>query len=128
MRSRVVASSASGSLLSSWSAFSGFLQVLEIDTLDLSGEPDTDPQVDVNPDSLAYVIYTSGSTGRPKGVMLEHRSVVNFLLSMHQEPGITAPADAPVYIFDHDFAELRQVASSFESFLAAYVAIPSGPA
>jgi amino acid adenylation domain-containing protein len=39
---------------------------------------------------LAYVIYTSGSTGRPKGVMLEHRAVVNFLLSMHREPGITA--------------------------------------
>ncbi|WP_047475091.1 AMP-binding protein, partial [Delftia sp. ZNC0008] len=46
------------------------LQVLEIDMLDLSGEPDTDPQVDVNPDSLAYVIYTSGSTGRPKGAQL----------------------------------------------------------
>jgi amino acid adenylation domain-containing protein len=40
--------------------------------------------------SLAYVIYTSGSTGRPKGVQLEHRSVVNFLTSMHREPGIRA--------------------------------------
>ncbi|HSX91436.1 MAG TPA: amino acid adenylation domain-containing protein [Hydrogenophaga sp.] len=42
------------------------------------------------PTDLAYVIYTSGSTGRPKGVMLEHRAVVNFLLSMQREPGITA--------------------------------------
>ncbi|MEP7246628.1 MAG: amino acid adenylation domain-containing protein, partial [Gammaproteobacteria bacterium] len=37
---------------------------------------------------LAYVIYTSGSTGKPKGVMVEHRGVVNILLSMQQRPGI----------------------------------------
>ncbi len=55
------------------------LQVLEIDTLDLSGEPGTDPQVEVNPDSLAYVIYTSGSTGRPKGAQLSHRNVARLL-------------------------------------------------
>lgn len=48
-----------------------------------------------NPDStltsrnLAYTIYTSGSTGKPKGVQIEHQSVVNFLISMIQEPGIT---------------------------------------
>ncbi|GGN03917.1 hypothetical protein GCM10011609_48820 [Lentzea pudingi] len=30
---------------------------------------------------LAYVVYTSGSTGRPKGVMIEHRSLVNVILS-----------------------------------------------
>ncbi|WP_353175961.1 non-ribosomal peptide synthetase [Delftia acidovorans] len=55
------------------------LQVLEIDTLDLSGEPGTDPQVEVSADSLAYVIYTSGSTGRPKGAQLSHRNVARLL-------------------------------------------------
>ena len=40
------------------------------------------------PRNLAYVIYTSGSTGRPKGVQIEHRNLVNFLLSMQQEPGL----------------------------------------
>lgn len=41
------------------------------------------------PDNLMYVIYTSGSTGKPKGVQIEHRSVVNFLTTMRQEPGLT---------------------------------------
>jgi len=42
----------------------------------------------VSPDSIAYIIYTSGSTGKPKGVRITHRSVVNFLNSMQQKPGI----------------------------------------
>jgi amino acid adenylation domain-containing protein len=40
--------------------------------------------------NLAYVIYTSGSTGRPKGVQIIHRAVVNFLLSMCEQPGLSA--------------------------------------
>jgi amino acid adenylation domain-containing protein len=41
-------------------------------------------------DSIAYVLYTSGSTGRPKGVEIRHSSVVNFLHSMRQSPGLSA--------------------------------------
>lgn len=41
-------------------------------------------------EDLAYVLYTSGSTGTPKGVQIEHRALVNFLVSMQHEPGITA--------------------------------------
>jgi amino acid adenylation domain-containing protein len=39
---------------------------------------------------LAYVIYTSGSTGKPKGVQIPHRALTNFLLSMREQPGLTA--------------------------------------
>jgi amino acid adenylation domain-containing protein len=40
------------------------------------------------PDDIAYVLYTSGSTGKPKGVQVHHRAAVNFLESMHKEPGM----------------------------------------
>ncbi|MAI78859.1 MAG: hypothetical protein CL917_07965 [Deltaproteobacteria bacterium] len=40
-------------------------------------------------DQMAYIIYTSGSTGKPKGVEVTHASVVNFLSSMAQTPGLS---------------------------------------
>lgn len=48
------------------------------------------PSVQVTNQSLAYIIYTSGSTGKPKGVEVEHHSLVNFLCSMQQKPGINS--------------------------------------
>lgn len=44
----------------------------------------------INANSLAYILYTSGSTGKPKGVKISHKNLVNFLISMQKEPGISA--------------------------------------
>ncbi len=57
---------------------------------ELAGQPTHNPTSAVTADNLAYVIYTSGSTGKPKGVELRHQSVVNFLCSMQQTPGLCA--------------------------------------
>ncbi len=47
------------------------------------------PEAEAWPESLAYVIYTSGSTGRPKGAMNAHSGIVNRLLWMQEEYGLT---------------------------------------
>ena len=57
----------------------------------LADEPDHPVDHQVDPEDLAYVIYTSGSTGRPKGVQIPHRALANFLRSMQERPGLTAP-------------------------------------
>jgi amino acid adenylation domain-containing protein len=56
---------------------------------EIENQPASNPSASLSPDDLAYVIYTSGSTGRPKGVQIPHNAVVNFLLSMSRQPGIT---------------------------------------
>nr|WP_245805102.1 non-ribosomal peptide synthetase [Amycolatopsis australiensis] len=45
--------------------------------------------VTLRPGNPAYVIYTSGSTGRPKGVVVPHEGIVNRLLWMQDEYGLT---------------------------------------
>jgi amino acid adenylation domain-containing protein len=56
------------------------------------GDPqdDRDPGPAAGPADLAYVIYTSGSTGQPKGVLTPHRAVVNHMLAIAREYGLTA--------------------------------------
>jgi amino acid adenylation domain-containing protein len=61
---------------------------LDADATAIAQESETDPLIRTEPDNLAYVIYTSGSTGRPKGVEVTHRSLVNFLNSMRERPGL----------------------------------------
>ena len=63
---------------------------LDTDAAALTQHSEANPVTEATSDNLAYVIYTSGSTGRPKGVQILHRAVVNFLLSMRQQPGLTA--------------------------------------
>ncbi|WP_316634060.1 amino acid adenylation domain-containing protein [uncultured Flavobacterium sp.] len=44
----------------------------------------------LSPKDTAYIIYTSGSTGNPKGVEIGHESLLNFLISIRQKPGVSA--------------------------------------
>ncbi|BES72570.1 hypothetical protein RE428_35880 [Marinobacter nanhaiticus D15-8W] len=57
----------------------GDLAVLNLDQLDLSGQPISAPTVEIHPEQRAYVIYTSGSTGKPKGVANTHAALYNRL-------------------------------------------------
>lgn len=40
------------------------------------GQPETEPDVDIDRDDIAMIIYTSGTTSRPKGAMHTHQSIV----------------------------------------------------
>ncbi|WP_329192179.1 non-ribosomal peptide synthetase [Streptomyces sp. NBC_01435] len=55
-------------------------------TAALSPDPvkDVERTRPLTPHDAAYVLFTSGSTGRPKGVVVEHRSLMNLIVS-HRE-------------------------------------------
>nr|WP_315223086.1 non-ribosomal peptide synthetase [uncultured Duganella sp.] len=65
------------------------VEVLDLETLDLRGEPEHDPQITMHGENLAYVIYTSGSTGRPKGAAVRHRSLAGCMRWMQDTYGLT---------------------------------------
>lgn len=64
--------------------------LLDLATVNIDGEDESNPPRDVSLDDLAYVIFTSGSTGRPKGVPIRQDSLVNLLTSMALTPGMTS--------------------------------------
>ncbi|MHA4812540.1 amino acid adenylation domain-containing protein, partial [Flavitalea flava] len=55
--------------------------LLDVDWTKIKTESDLPVHIDTEPTDLAYVLYTSGSSGRPKGVMVEHRSLINYLVN-----------------------------------------------
>ncbi|MCX7571137.1 amino acid adenylation domain-containing protein [Tumebacillus sp. DT12] len=71
-------------------AYQGRTICLDTAQESLASESAENPQTDVVAENLAYMIYTSGSTGLPKGAMNEHRGIVNRLLWMQDEYGLTA--------------------------------------
>ncbi len=62
---------------------------IDSDWFHISQEGEQNPSISTQAQDLAYTIYTSGSTGMPKGVQVEHRNVVNFLMSMQQRLTLT---------------------------------------
>ncbi|MEO7585214.1 MAG: amino acid adenylation domain-containing protein, partial [Ferruginibacter sp.] len=61
-------------------------RLAEIITMDgdsglINAQPLDNLSISRLPNHLAYVIYTSGSTGTPKGVMVEHGSLLSYLLN-----------------------------------------------
>jgi non-ribosomal peptide synthetase component F len=56
---------------------------LDRDWAEIARESEANLESGVTAENLAYVIYTSGSTGKPKGVMIQHASLVNYLLGFN---------------------------------------------
>ncbi|GLH79079.1 hypothetical protein SSBR45G_39880 [Bradyrhizobium sp. SSBR45G] len=86
--------------LTQWSSMTD-VSIIDVGLISAGGE--TDPAVEVHPQSLAYVIYTSGSTGVPKGVAVAHGP-----FAMHCQ------ATAELYEMDRQSRELHFLSFTFD--------------
>ena len=78
------------------------LKRLDLDTLDVSAEPASNPSVRLASGNLAYVIYTSGSTGKPKGVAVAHDALSMHCRAIAKRYGIT-PEDRQLHFASISF-------------------------
>nr|WP_256390450.1 non-ribosomal peptide synthetase [Pseudomonas yamanorum] len=78
------------------------LQVLALDTLDVSDQPQTAPACHVQPENLAYVIYTSGSSGQPKGVAVSHGPLAMHCQAIGERYGMS-PQDCELHFMSFAF-------------------------
>ena len=56
-------------------------QRLDLDSLNLSAEPEHNPALEQSSETAAYIMYTSGSTGTPKGVLVPHRAITRLVIN-----------------------------------------------
>jgi len=90
------------------------VQIVCLDTADISQMSADNPPNETISENLAYVIYTSGSTGRPKGVMIEHRSVVNLVRALSEtvyagrSQDLRVSMNAPL-VFDASVKQIMQL-------------------
>ena len=97
------------------SRFSGLInktKVICIDEFKFDEGYKKDFSVRVKISNLAYIIYTSGSTGKQKGAMIEHRGIVNTILSLADKYRITSSSRLLQFAnlaFDSSVAEIFSV-------------------
>ena len=81
---------------------------LDANTASLIQESDQNPTPQTNAEHCACMLYTSGSTDHPTGVQIPHRILVDFLLSMQHELGLS-PQDMLLSVtsLSFDIADLE---------------------
>jgi amino acid adenylation domain-containing protein len=72
-----------------WGAAQGEVVDLDHDWPKIERESWDNPRLSAKGENLAQVLYTSGSAGKPKGVEITHGSLLNFLESLQERPGIS---------------------------------------